>query len=426
MAGIGAIAVAAVTVSVLNRSSGDNVDWLPTPGTYAESPIESWSFELSGADSPAALLTQDSLVLSEEIPEGRSRYSTVERLTAIDLETGTVSWQRVMDEGSCWLGVGAHAADARMILCEKDASPDLHILDPKDGKTLGHPTPAGYSNYYITGDTIYSCAWNGDSVVFSAGTATELSEHFSVKIPVANSNACTISVEGDYAAATSSSNWLTVVGIDGSIKYQSFDVQGEFIGDQLLATQEVDGDEPYGSTPVVVRDLEGNEVYRYSEPIEIAREIPGRRFSDVFVDNYGDVRDRGTGEARWNYPERQYSLVGLSGDVLVTVEDETQMRGYSANDGQSLWDINTDRFFPIRQDSANEYAPDDFESFGSLRRVTGDGETMLVTTGSRLTALDTEKGAISWTFDTKGWVFREHQNLLLLSDGETLRALKFG
>lgn len=368
-------------------------------------------------------MTEDLLIISEEIPEGSSRYSTVERLTAIDLETGGVAWQRMMEDVTCWLGVGAHAADARMILCEQDTSEDLLILNPDDGTTLGSPTPLGYGTYYVTGDTIYSCASNDDSVLFSAGTVTDLSARFSVEIPTVDPNACRLSVDGDYAAATSASDWVTVVGIDGTVAYQSFDVEGFLIGDQLLRTKENDED---GSSTITVTDPHGIKIYQYTEPYEIIRDIPGRSLSNVFVDNYGDVRDGSTGETRWNYPERQYSVVGLSGDVLVTVEDEARMHGYSAHDGQPLWDINTDRFFPIRQDSTNEHGPDDFEPYGSLRRVTGDGETMLVTTGSRLTAVNTESGETPWTFDTKGWVLGEHQNYVFLSDGQTLRALMFG
>ncbi|TWH52638.1 putative pyrroloquinoline-quinone binding quinoprotein [Rhodococcus rhodochrous J38] len=426
-AAVAAVAVVAGTAIALSGGSTAPLTGDPAPGTYSQAPREVGTHELEFKDEQIdpLLTTDNTLVYYEDVPTGPNGTSSGKRLTGLDLETGS-AWEYMM-KGFAYCGSSEmYADDASVIMCVESDSDTMTLLDPKDGSIVATP-PQLHGNYYIAGNTVYTCGRENGTFKLWSSTGPEFTENLLATVPADTKYPCTLSRHGDHIAIESAKNWVTVLHNDGTIVYQDFDVRGTLNSAGLLETTVQDEDVLLADKTFDVLDLDGTKVYEYSEPVEEVLSIPGGRDSGLFIDEYGAVRERATGTVRWTYSAPDYfDVVGLTGDMLVMVEEGTRMRAYNAEDGTPMWAISTDNVFPRSKSGSLPGDPGDFSPSESLHRVAGDGETLLFAAGTRLTAVDVASGAIMWDMGTGGWFLDEYQDYIVLSDNERLRILHFG
>lgn len=427
--GVAAVAVVGIAVGTAVALSGDSDTRPtsdPTPGTYSQAPREVGTHQLESKDEPIwPLLTAGgALVYYEDVPTGPRGTRSGTRLTGIDLKTGS-AWEHMM-EGSAYCGYSdIYAEDATLIMCLESLSDTMTLLDPKDGSIVATP-PKLSGNYYIAGDTVYTCGRENNTFKLWSSTSPDFTENLLATVPADTEYPCELSVQGDHIAIYSNKNWVTVLQPDGKILYQDFGVIGTLNSVGLLETTVFNPDDRLADKTFDVLKLDGTKVYEYSEPIKEVLSIPGGRDSGLFIDEYGAVRERAAGTVRWTYsaPDH-FKVAGLAGNTLVMVEDGTRMRAYNAEDGTPMWAISTDNVFPSSKSTSLPGDPGGFSPSDSLHRVTGDGETLLFAAGTRLTAVDVASGEIMWDMGTGGWFLDQYQDYIVLSDTERLRILHF-
>lgn len=425
--GAGAIGVG-ITLAGNGEKSESGPD--PKPGTYATAPKWAWDYELVDPNTSVLFTTDTRVITSADKKDAANPNKSIESIIAIDLATGRTAWQKSFPGAMCGSDIGRYAPDSTVVVCHEIRSGTLRVLSAEDGSELGGPhLDSGIgTDLYVSDDTIYSCTSQENSVTFQAGGPLDLARDFSFNIPLKSPSSCDLDVQGPYAAAhNSADNWVTVVGPEGKVVHQSFDSSAEFQGEGLLMSLKYDSETLELPDYATILDVEGNRVYEYSFPIATVFSLPGREIAEVFVDDTGDVRDRVTGQKRWNYSKpAEYSVVGAVGNVLVMFEDGTRLRGYDIHTGDPLWAVGVTQFYKGGRPPADVDLERDFSGLNTLWRFAGDGQTLLVTTGNFLTGVDVATGETSWTMDIRGWIMKQHQDHLILTDKQRLRVLKFG
>ncbi|MGX7731894.1 hypothetical protein ACWPOB_21910 [Rhodococcus sp. 2H158] len=402
----------------------------PTPGTYATAPKWGWDYALVDPNTSVLFTTDTRVIASADRKDPANPNKTIENIIGIDLATGRTAWQKFFPGAMCGSSIGRYAPDSTVVVCHEIKAGTLRVLSAEDGSELGTPhldSSIG-TDLYISNETIYSCILQDNSVTFQAGGPLDLARDFSFNIPLKGPTSCDLEVQDSYAAAHSiGDNWVTVVGPEGTIVHQSFDSSAEFKGDGLLTSLKFDSENSELPDYATVLDVDGNRMYEYSFPIATVFTLPGREIAEVFIDDSGSVRDRITGQTRWNYSEpAEYTVVGAVGDVLVMFEDGARLRGYDIRTGEPLWAVGVTQFYKGGRPPADVDLEREFSGVNTLWRFAGDGQTLLVSTGNLLTGIDITTGETSWTRDVRGWILKQHQNFLVLTDKQRLRVLDFG
>lgn len=432
MIALAAAVVAVVTAGVVGagialrqHGGADTAGTDPAPGTYASAPRWAWSYKLADSNPSLLFTTDNRALISTKMSDGKA---TSEHIIAVDLVYGRTSWEQQLPSGAqCGTGP-RYKPDSTMVVCVDITSGRLIILDAEDGTTLGTPY-VGQSNpnVVVSGNTIYSCTADQGVLNFQSGTATDLSENFSVHIADGERGNCGFMVEGSYAVVSGSGNKTTaIVDSQGTITYQSFDSSAQFFGEDLLTSYVYDDKTREFPTFATIIDVNGDKKYNRLFSGATVFTLPGRRSADVYIEKNGTVRHRVTGDALWKYSNPDdMSVVGAVGDVLVMFEDATTLRGYDITTGRVLWSVPVTALYKGGKPPAGVNLENEFSGMGLIWRFAGDGETLVVSTGNLLTGINAQTGDITWENGANGFVFAQQSNYLLLRNGEHITAMKF-
>lgn len=431
LAAAGAAVVAAGAVgagiALTQQGDADTTSADPAPGTYASAPSWAWSYKLADSNPSLLFTTDKHALISTKVPDAATK---TERIIALDLVFGHTSWEHELPSATqCGAGIGRYKPDSTVIVCSDISSGRLIVLDAEDGTTLGTPY-VGQSNsdVVVSGDTIYSCIEDQGVLTLQSGTATDLSENFSLNIVAGERGRCDIAVEGSYVVVSGSgNNMTTIVDSEGAITYESLVSSAQFFGEDLLTSYLYDDESREFPTYATIIDVNGDKKYNRQLEGATVFTLPGRRTADAYIEKSGTVRHRVTGDDLWKYlnPD-DMSVVGAVGDVLVMFEDGTRLRGYDIDTGQVLWSVPVTALYKGGKPPAGVNLKNEFSFMGLVWRFAGDGETLVVSTVNLLTGIDAQTGEIIWENGTSGFVFAQQSNYMLLRNGERIDAVKFG
>lgn len=414
---------------LFTRSDNAHSEWgSPSPGTYTEAPTISWSFQLDDPDVSILFATDDSVVVSEKPSSTESARQKQSTITAINLETGSVSWHIDSSNALCDAGAAiTYAPGSQLVACFNDSLDDLTLYSAEDGRKLSTLSLSGNRvRVHVDGDTFYSCSAENRAAFVRRGDAEDVASLFEVTIQSPQSIACDLSFYGPYIAATSvSDNWMTVMNEDGKVQYQTYSENGRFRGSELLETTQSD-DFDNKNYPTRVVDVDGNPVFEYRNPITNVMYSPGRGLASIFIDNAQTVRSRETGSKLWSYSGNMDNPrpLGQTGKNLIMVEGSNYLKAYDVETGEPIWFHRPDEF-EANGRSAGDQPDSRFMADGPRRSFAGDGTYAVVATGKSVVGIDASTGEITWTRESSGLIGMQHQNYLLLNDGNELTALKF-